>query len=62
MGGVPPYKWTVSDGTLPEGLELNPDGIIEGEPLKGIKLNEVKEINFEVKVTDAVGNSTKQQL
>ncbi len=62
MGGVPPYKWSISEGKLPEGLELNPEGIIEGEPLKGVKLDDIREINFEIKVTDSVGNSAKQQL
>ena len=61
-GGVPPYKWSISEGKLPDGLELKPEGIIEGEPLKGVKLNDIREINFEVKVTDSVGNSAKQPL
>ncbi len=34
MGGVPPYSWSVSAGTLPAGLSLNPvTGLIDGTPL-----------------------------
>ena len=62
IGGVPPYKWIISEGNLPDGLTLLPEGIIEGEPLKGVKLDDIKEINFEVKVTDSIGTITKQQL
>lgn len=62
MGGVPPYKWSISGGQLPSGVELTPEGILEGEPLKGVKLEEIKEIKFEVQVKDSFGNSAKQEL
>ena len=29
-GGSPPYEWSVVSGSLPAGLELSPDGFIEG--------------------------------
>jgi hypothetical protein len=31
-GGVTPYHWTVSVGSLPGGLALSPDGVISGTP------------------------------
>jgi hypothetical protein len=31
-GGVAPYTWTISSGSLPDGLALSPDGIITGTP------------------------------
>jgi hypothetical protein len=30
-GGRPPYQWAVVDGRLPEGLTLEPEGIIRGQ-------------------------------
>ncbi|MBN2612310.1 MAG: putative Ig domain-containing protein [Bacteroidales bacterium] len=61
-GGTPPYKWALSEGKLPDGLELKPEGIIQGEPLKGVKLDDVKEYSFKITVTDSLGNSATQQL
>jgi putative Ig domain-containing protein len=32
-GGVPPFRWTISSGALPPGLELDPvSGVISGTP------------------------------
>ena len=61
-GGLPPYKWEISDGELPIGLELKSEGLLKGIPFEGVKLEDVKELIFEVKVTDKLGNSTKQKL
>ena len=33
-GGVPPYKWSVAAGDLPEGLSLTRDGVLTGRPAK----------------------------
>ena len=34
QGGTPPYIWSVSGGTLPIGLQLNPtSGVISGTPM-----------------------------
>lgn len=31
-GGVEPYVWSLTGGELPEGVELDPDGFVEGIP------------------------------
>ncbi|HEX8815559.1 MAG TPA: putative Ig domain-containing protein, partial [Terriglobales bacterium] len=31
-GGIQPYKWTITQGSLPVGLSMNPAGIISGTP------------------------------
>jgi hypothetical protein len=34
LGGVPPYTWRISAGSLPEGISLNPaTGVISGTPI-----------------------------
>jgi hypothetical protein len=54
-GGTPPYKYTVTDGTLPTGLTLNPDtGIISGTPTK------TGPFTFTITVTDAQGATGSQ--
>ena len=45
-GGLPPYKWKVSDGKLPAGLKLNSSGYLSGSSTAaGIS-------NFRLTVTD----------
>jgi hypothetical protein len=33
-GGVPPYVWSVTDGDLPDGIALTPEGLLSGRPTK----------------------------
>ena len=33
-GGVAPYTWTVTAGTLPQGLQLSTQGLLSGAPLQ----------------------------
>ncbi len=46
-GGVKPYTWTISEGSLPPGLSLSTDGIISGTP------TQLGMFNFTAKVTDS---------
>ena len=46
-GGVPPYKWTVTAGSLPAGLILGSTGTISGTPTTA------NTYNFTVRVTDS---------
>ena len=46
-GGRPPYVWSVVSGSLPPGINLNPDGVLSGIP----KLTGV--FSFVVRVTDS---------
>jgi hypothetical protein len=34
-GGIPPYSWTLTAGSLPAGLTLKPNGTIAGKPTAG---------------------------
>ena len=31
-GGTAPYTWTITSGTLPEGISLDPTGVLSGSP------------------------------
>jgi hypothetical protein len=33
-GGTPPIVWTISGGSLPQGLSLSPSGLISGVPIR----------------------------
>jgi hypothetical protein len=33
-GGAPPYTWSIVWGALPDGLSLNPSGLVSGTPTK----------------------------
>jgi large repetitive protein len=47
-GGTPPYSWSISAGSLPAGLSLNPSsGVISGAPTSA------GNFNFSAQVTDS---------
>ena len=48
-GGTPPYQWTVHTGTLPPGINLNPNGNLSGVP------TQAGTYNFSGTVTDVWG-------
>ena len=50
-GGSPPYEWSVVSGSLPAGLELMPDGFIEGN------LEGSGRFQASVQVTDSAGRT-----
>jgi hypothetical protein len=55
-GGVPPYNWYVTSGSLPFGLYLNGDGSIMGTPY-------IEDTyDFTVQLYDYFGNSASQVL
>jgi hypothetical protein len=35
IGGTPPYRWTVVEGRLPDGLVLSAGGVVSGTPASG---------------------------
>jgi hypothetical protein len=50
-GGAPPYAWSLSSGTLPNGLGLSAGGLISGTPTA------TGTFSFTVSVTDAAARS-----
>lgn len=58
-GGTPPYRWALSEGALPEGLALSPDGRITGTPAKSAELGEYA---FAITVSDASGQAATKEL
>ena len=55
-GGVPPYLWSVSAGSLPAGLQLQSTGALVGMP------TQLGTFSFTAKITDASSNSAKQSF
>lgn len=55
-GGEPPYSWTVTNGTLPPGLTLSANGVIQGTPTAS------GSYPFTVRVTDAFSNTADANL
>lgn len=54
-GGTPGYTWKVTEGALPDGLELKQDGTIGG-----IVEADPGDYSFTVEVTDRAGDSVSQ--
>ncbi|MDI1463405.1 fibronectin type III domain-containing protein [Catellatospora sp. KI3] len=56
-GGTSPYTWSVSAGSLPDGISLAPaTGVLSGTPTVA------GSFSFTVRVTDAVGQSATRQV
>jgi pseudomonalisin len=53
-GGTPPYRWTISSGTLPPGLTLTSTGSVTGTPTTA------GSYSFTVQVSDSSGATTSQ--
>ncbi len=56
-GDTGPWKWSLSQGTLPTGLQLSTNGTIQGTPYASATNQQ-----FTVEVTDAYGASSTAQL
>jgi uncharacterized protein (TIGR03437 family) len=54
-GGQPPYRWSISPGALPPGLNVSTAGVISGTP------TETGVYNFTLRVTDSLGNTATQE-
>ena len=55
-GGTPPYSWSVVSGTLPSGLNLSANGVIQGTPTaSGLS-------SFTVQVRDSSSNTAQAAL
>lgn len=57
QGGAAPYRWTLIDGALPEGLALQEDGEVRGLPLGMPGATSA----FTLRVIDAVGNADEER-
>jgi large repetitive protein len=56
-GGIGALTWSISAGTLPQGLDINPiNGVISGTP------TDAETANFTVRVADTLGQSDTQAL
>jgi hypothetical protein len=55
-GGTQPYKWTVSEGAIPDALDLSPAGVLSGTPtIKGTG-------NFTVRIADSAGVAVEKRF
>ncbi len=59
QGGAPPYRWSLSGGSLPRGLKLSADGSLTGVISGSARLGEYA---FEARVTDRTGRSALKPL
>jgi len=55
-GGQTPYTWSIQSGRLPDGLLLNPNGVISGTPERPASSS------FIIRVTDATGANASASL
>ena len=55
-GGTPPYTWSLLNGTLPAGMNLHSDGILNGTP------TEAGNFTFSVMVNDINNNTQEKTL
>ena len=51
VGGIPPYTWSVTSGSLPPGFTLSPSGVLSGLPMASASYS------FGATVTDSASNS-----
>lgn len=54
-GGVPPYFWSIVGGSVPDGLMLTSDGILQGTPTVSTQYT------FSIQVQDSARPSSKAQ-
>jgi hypothetical protein len=57
-GGQAPYQWSVVEGKLPEGLTLEPEGIIRGQS----SATGVYDVRIQVKEAGSEASSASQQF
>jgi len=55
-GGSTPYRWTIINGRLPDGLQLSDGGNITGRPTT------IGEVSFSVQVTEQSGQTANRAL
>ncbi len=58
-GGTPPYRWSLTEGSLPDGLSLRPDGTITGTVARTARGDAYR---FKVRVADGAGASADRPL
>lgn len=56
-GGTPGYTWSLAIGTLPNGLTLSTDGVINGTPVSAVAATQLA-----LEVTDSAGLSASQSF
>src|SRR4029077_136058 len=56
QGGTPPYSWTGTQSSLPDGLNLSPSGLLSGTPTKNALTTKGAAV-IAVTVTDQAGNT-----
>ena len=54
VGGTPPYNFELTEGSLPDGIELSTDGNLSGTP------TEAGDVTAFIKLSDAAGAELTQ--